>query len=81
MTRWNHDNPDLLATMLSSDAQVLYSVLYDEANRDAFISWWKVMLQAFPDLRVQETPLRLYYDSLLLRNQLGLKPVSLVAMK
>lgn len=130
MTRWNRHDPDLLAKMLSSDVRILYSVLYDETNRDAFTAWWQGMLTSFPDLSVQETRridfgqgwlvsevlltgtnsgpylgnpatgkpfklrvawlgqyddqglvlrFKLYYDSLSLLNQLGLKPVTLVA--
>jgi ketosteroid isomerase-like protein len=129
MTRWNRHDPELLAKMLSADARILFSVLYDPANREAFIAWWGVMLQAFPDLNAKENrridfgdgwlvsevqltgtnsgpylgnaatgkpmdirvawlghydnqgladQFKLYYNSLTIMNQLGLKPVSLV---
>jgi steroid delta-isomerase-like uncharacterized protein len=53
--RWNRQDADAIAKMLHDDAEILFSVLYDPVNRDAFAAWMKSMFASFPDLSVKPT--------------------------
>jgi len=52
--RWNSHDISSVAKILSSDASVQFSILYDPVSRGAFAAWLGVMFAAFPDLRIQE---------------------------
>jgi hypothetical protein len=54
LVQWNSHDPSSTAKMLSKDAQIQFSILYDPVARDAYMGWLDSMFKSFPDLSLTE---------------------------